>query len=62
MYSSTKEDGVSDQQILALIQSLGADAKTVLLVYLFLNYGLFLLITGLVTWGVRAFWEKGKGE
>jgi len=53
---------VSDQQILALIQSLGADAKTVLLVYLFLNYGLFLLITGLVTWGVRAFWEKGKGE
>jgi len=53
---------VSDQQILALIQSLGADAKTVLLVYLFLNYGLFLLITGLVTWGVRAFWKKAKDE
>ena len=53
---------MTDQQILALIQSLGEDAKTVLLVYLFLDYGLFLLITVLVTWGVRAFWEKTKDE
>jgi len=51
---------MSDENVLALLQSLGEDAKIAFFVYLLIDYGSLWILIGLVAWGVRTVWEYEK--
>ena len=47
---------MSEDQFYMILQQLGDDAKTIAILYLFLDYGGLFLIVFLVTWGIRNAW------
>ena len=49
---------MTNEALYKLIETLGDDAKTILIVYLVFHYGSLWVFMGLMTWGIRTLWLK----